>query len=114
MTSDWPGLDVSLQAWVPMRIRELRDVPAAELQRIAVECSRRVGAQGDQLQYGGHASGDAWAELVTGLAALAILTPGGVTWRGMHWCAAAHEGCPLDGATLPTHPNGLIAEEATR
>lgn len=26
--------------------------------------------------------------------ALGALQPGGVTWRGMHWCAALHADCP--------------------
>lgn len=35
--------------------------------------------------------------LVRGLAALAIMTPDGVTFAGLHWCVQRHEDCP----TLP-------------
>jgi hypothetical protein len=34
--------------------------------------------------------------LVRGLAALATMTPGGLTYAGIHFCAAPHEGCPFD------------------
>lgn len=34
--------------------------------------------------------------LVRGLAALAIMTPGGLTYAGVHFCAAPHDGCPFD------------------
>lgn len=45
---------------------------------------------GGQPQY---SSGEVFNELVTGLACAALL-PGGVSFAGLHWCAAPHPGCP--------------------
>ena len=102
------SLDVSLQAWVPMRMRELRHLSEQALCRLAVECARRVTTNGDSLMLPGKSrTADAWAELVTGLAALALTSPDGVTWRGQHWCAHPHDGCPRSpGPVTDPRPGG--------
>lgn len=48
-----------------------------------------------------YSAGEVFSQLVTGLACAAML-PGGVSFAGLHWCTALHEGCP----NVPPVPEG--------
>jgi hypothetical protein len=101
-------LAAMLAVAVPLRIQELRGLPADRLLNM-----REHVQHADEILYGGpHAAGDT-ARLITNLAVLALTAEGGVTVAGMHWCAAAHEGCPsrpawehLGPYELPEPPSG--------
>lgn len=95
-----PNLDLLLDALtftVPVRMWELR----AEARRITddqrrariARASMVVASLGDVLQWGGKKHSVAFSALSDALA-LAAYDSDGVTWRGVHWCATAHDGCP--------------------
>ena len=94
------NLDLLLDALtftVPVRMWELR----AEAHRITddqrhariARHSMVVASLGDVLQWGGKKHSAAFAALSDALA-LAAYDPDGVTWKGVHWCAATHDSCP--------------------
>lgn len=83
-----------LQMAVPLHMAELRTRTPAQLAAVARAQVGVIGSRGDVVQYGGRGAGTAAAALATGLAVLALTAEGGVTFGRLHWCAAAHEGCP--------------------
>lgn len=74
---------------VPLRILELRGLPARQLLAM-----REQVQHADEILYGGRHAGADTGRLITNLAILALTAEGGVTVAGMHWCTVAHEGCP--------------------
>ena len=87
-------LAITLQLAVPLHIDELRHRDDRQRITIAGRCADVIAAHGDDLQYGGKHCAAAFNALARGLAAAAY-QPGGVTFAGaLHWCTAAHEGCP--------------------
>lgn len=88
------ALDVSVESGVPMRILGLSHLDEQRLTLLAPQVAGVVGSAGDDLQFGGRRTADAWASLITGLAAPALLGLDGVTWRGHHWCTRPHPDCP--------------------
>lgn len=111
------GLVESLRFAVPLAIRELQlqlrsGVRLETFLGNAIRDAAHVGTYGDVLT---HAAGGrlvlhgpkrtasqvnnmalAHNGLVRGLAAIAIMTPGGVDFAGVHFCAARHTGCPFN------------------
>lgn len=85
------ALVVSLEAFVPIRIAEIRSWAQDERAAAARAAADMVATHGDDLQYGGRHCARTWAALVTGLAAAAY-QPGGVTFAGRHWCVD-HAAC---------------------
>jgi hypothetical protein len=85
-------LEVTLEAAVPLHIYEIRDRSQRWLLGEAQRCATIVGSQGDVLQYGGKGCAAAFNALARGLAVAALVSDGGVTWRGQHWCRMP--GCP--------------------
>lgn len=94
-----PTLDtlaITLLAAVPLHILQLRGYDAQQRIAIAHQCADIVAAHGDDLQYGGTHCRTAFNALARGLA-VAAYQPGGVTFADLHWCTAAHLGCPRAG-----------------
>ena len=85
------ALRIHLQAVVPLRMAELAGVDHQtlldEMERL---WPRTDGLRdpwvrhADAMQYSG---GGGLRQLVTGLAVAALVSDGGVTFDGMHWCA---------------------------
>lgn len=105
------GLIESLRFAVPLEIIELshkhpQGVPRWELDRAIPN----IGTYATSLMFTDSKPGQSRAPartshqlnsfglahnaLVRGLAAMALATPGGVTFAGLHWCTADHEDCP--------------------
>jgi hypothetical protein len=82
-------LVISLQAAVPLRIMELRRYSAERLIELAREAGQHVASHGDDILFRSKKKGataEAFNQLVTGLAAAALVVPGGITFAGCHWC----------------------------
>lgn len=77
-------LRIALQAAVPLRILEMREWPMDRVVATARECAPVIASHGDDLQYGGKHTADAFNKLAQGLACMAYV-PGGVTFLGDHW-----------------------------
>lgn len=106
---DTPTADLlraALEVAVPPWIEVLLDLDQEFILRRAQACARMVTERGDALQFGSKSPGksaEVLDRLAEGLAALAIITPGGVKFLGLHFEAgpaspAASEGQP---STLP-------------
>ncbi|MGW1815545.1 hypothetical protein ACWCQM_18535 [Streptomyces sp. NPDC002125] len=92
----------TLRLAVPLHIAELRDRPTDVLVAIASESASVVGSKGDVLQFHSPkrgAAAEAFNALARGLAAAAIVTHGGVTFAGSHWCTV--RACPGPDADHP-------------
>ncbi len=99
------GLAEALRWAVPLRMLELRRSPpyAERRRRLPYGMTVSLGA-GDTVMFHGKNPKNtiitfdayAWA-----LALLALETPGGVTFLGVHWCTAGHEGCPHEARPGP-------------
>lgn len=81
-----------LEAFVPLRIYELRSKSPEEIDKLRAEAVTLITAKGDVLQYGGKGQTEARVALITAIAVLAF-SEGGVTALGVHACAEPHEGC---------------------
>jgi len=93
--SDDDVLVASLQAAVPMWMLELGGRPEAELLGLARESADIVASKGDVILFRGGKRGEtaaAFNALARGLAVMALVCPGGVTFAGQHWCAD-HAAC---------------------
>lgn len=77
-------LRVSLQAAVPLWIADVRDWEPERRVEAARGCADVIAAHGDDLQFGGRHTADAFNSLARGLACCAY-QPGGVTFLGDHW-----------------------------
>ncbi|MFI1225983.1 hypothetical protein ACH4UK_28270 [Streptomyces sp. NPDC020884] len=92
----------TLRLAVPLHIAELRDHPTEALVAIASRSASVVGSRGDVLQFHSPkrgAAAEAFNALARGLAAAAIVTHGGVTFAGSHWCTVP--ACPAPNADHP-------------
>jgi len=101
-------LQATLSVAVPLRIAELRHKPLAEI--LAPEAlsyiQTRLAAAREEVLYGGKYCADGFNAVSDGIARLAFL-PGGVTFLGMHFDAAAGRSSP----SRPTRPStGADAE----
>lgn len=88
----WTVLRVSLEAAVPLEIANVRCWSDRERLHAAKSAADVIGSKGDVLQYGGKGCAAAFAALARGLAIGAYM-PGGITFAGLHWCAAGCD-CP--------------------
>jgi hypothetical protein len=77
-------LTASLEVAVPLRIFEIRDWTLKKRMEVARHCAEVVASHGDDLQFGGKHTADAFNKLALGLAVMAY-QPGGVTFMGRHW-----------------------------
>lgn len=77
-------LRVSLQVAVPLWIVDVRDWTPEQRMGAALGYADVIAAHGDDLQYGGRHTTDAFNSLARGLACCAY-QPGGVTFLGDHW-----------------------------
>ncbi|MFI5748975.1 hypothetical protein ACIBBE_24275 [Streptomyces sp. NPDC051644] len=80
----------TLRLAVPRHIEELLQRPTADLLDTGLRSASIIGPKGDVLQFGSPKHGaaeEAFNALAQGLAAAALVTWGGVTFAGMHWCA---------------------------
>lgn len=81
-------LAVTLQAAVPLRIRELAGLPEETRAALAREAGEVIAHEGDAILYRRPGqTARATGKLITGLACLAF-APGGVTLGNLAWCAA--------------------------
>lgn len=80
-------LQTSLFLAVPMHMDQMRHLEPLQLCEIASQCAHIVGQHGDDLQAGGGHCAEAHNALARGLAAAALVAPGGVDYLGAHWCA---------------------------
>lgn len=95
------ALAITLQLAVPLQMWELRHCDDQQRVAMAAAAADVVASHGDDLQFGGRHCAEAFNALARGLA-IGAHQPGGITFRGLHWCTSAHEGCPtirpdLDG-----------------
>ncbi|MEU1373028.1 hypothetical protein ABZ442_05105 [Streptomyces triculaminicus] len=86
-----PLLMAALGMAVPMHMMKLRQFTFPECVEIAHRCSETLVFHGDNVQFLGPHSAEAFNALARGLAALALTADGGVTVAGTHWCR--HSGC---------------------
>lgn len=95
MANDMGTLRCLLDCLVPLRMWELRNRPdLAELAKAGVDA---IASGGDDLQFGGENRREALSAVVTGVAAMALMRPGGVNIFGGHWCRN-HKECLHDPA----------------
>lgn len=93
-----PALGSFLQLAVPLEMQRMTDMAPEQTIATARAAAQIIAEHGDGLLYRTAHSQDAAIALAGGLAALALLAPGGVTAFGHHWCtdhttcehAAAH------------------------
>lgn len=90
-----------LGAFVPVHILEMRSVPHRALQEMAAEAAQIIASHGDDLMFSGKHCAATYTALSNGLAAAALLAPGGVNVMGLHFCAQPHPECP--NAPLAPH-----------
>ncbi|MFV0135432.1 hypothetical protein ACLGIH_19810 [Streptomyces sp. HMX87] len=91
----WDNVRLSLLGLVGLRIWELRDAEDDELVELGKLAASIIGSRGDKFQFPKDKKpSGVLAELVTGFAAAARLTDGGITAIGVHACFYPHEGCP--------------------
>lgn len=79
----------TLRVAVPLHMLNLSKRTPGELAQIAQTSASAIGSQGDILQFRSSKKGEtakAFNALARGLAAAALVTWGGVTFLGMHWC----------------------------
>lgn len=91
----------TLRLAVPMWMVEVDGLPLDMLTGIATASAVTVGTHGDDLQFGGKHTRDAFNALARGLAVAALVAWGGVTYEGLHWCATP--GC-RDPGDADAHP----------
>lgn len=77
---------------VPLEMQRLAMLSADELQTLALTAPRQIGAHGDDLEFGGSQAARSAAVLARSIACAALVTPGGVTAFGGHWCTD-HAAC---------------------
>lgn len=83
-------LRAALEVGVPTWIAVLSDLDQAFILQRAQACARMVTERGDALMFGSKTPGksaEVLDRLAEGLACLAIVAPGGVTFLGIHWDA---------------------------
>lgn len=103
----------TLRLAVPMHIVELDGLPLETLLAISHQCAVTVGTHGDDLQFGGKHTRDAFNALARGLAVAALVAWGGVTYEGLHWCAKP--GCSTPDADHPQpYPDAVKPLPASR
>lgn len=81
-------LSIALQAAVPMWIDRLKDRPVEYLLERAQVCGAAVSERGDILQFRSKkkgASAEVFNRCAEGLACMALVAKGGVTFLGMHF-----------------------------
>lgn len=81
-----PALLLTLELGVPVEMQRLADATPEQLEHVRAEAGPAVAAHGDVIQFLGTGTARATAHLIRGLAVLALTSPGGVTFAGMHWC----------------------------
>lgn len=92
-------MTAALECAVPIWIEKLRDQPVEHLLERARVCGEHIAARGDVLQFKNEkagASAEAFDRLAEGLAALALVADGGVTFLGVRW--EAKRPLPFPGA----------------
>ena len=87
MTTQHMVLRETLGLAVPMHMAELDGLSVEHLCLVASTASEVIGSHGDALQLGGKHCREAFNALARGLAAAALVTPGGIDFIGRHWCA---------------------------
>jgi hypothetical protein len=94
--SDTPATNLDLLAdalslTVPVRIVELAGLTDNQRYARLSRLAEIVGTRGDSLQWRSKTAthGQAFAAFSDALA-LAAYEPGGITWRGHHWCTTPH------------------------
>ncbi|MEU6990319.1 hypothetical protein ABZ953_06610 [Streptomyces sp. NPDC046465] len=94
----------TLDLAVPLAMAELWDCPDKALAAIAREAASIVGSRGDVLLFGGQHCASTFNQLARGLAAMALVAPGGATYLGRHWCCMP--GCSGSAADHPQPGEG--------
>jgi hypothetical protein len=90
MTTQHMVLLETLGLAVPMHMAELHNLSPEHLCLIAATASEATGSHGDALQFGGKHCAGTFTALARGLAAAALVIPGGIDFVGRHWCADPH------------------------
>ena len=86
-----------LEMAVPLEMHRMRALDQHALQRIAQDSAQTVAERGDVIQFRARGTATATAALIRGLAAAALVSDGGVTFAGRHWCLD-HSRCIASGA----------------
>jgi hypothetical protein len=102
-------LGETLRFTVPFHIAEVRDRPVAWLVGEAKRAATILATHGDDMQFGGKHSGEAFNALARGLACAALVADGGVTYAGLHWCRD-----PLCRDPAADHPVDVDAVYSSR
>lgn len=90
---------------VPGEIARMKLLPLPQAVQVARASAQTVAEHGDELLFGGKRAGAAFAALSRGLAALSF-APGGVVFRGMHWCAVHPESTSAEGQYSTSRSSG--------
>lgn len=85
----------SLWFAVPFHIAEVRHRETRWLVGEAKRMATVVASHGDDLQYGGKHCAEAFNAFARSLACAALVADGGVSFAGLHWCAAPRCRDPL-------------------
>lgn len=83
-------LRIALEVAVPLWIEQLRERDPSYLLERARVCGQAIAERGDIIQFKSKtkgASGEAFDRLAEGLAAAALVVPGGITFIGLHFKA---------------------------
>jgi hypothetical protein len=94
-------LVMSLQTAVPLWIMQFQLYAEEDVLKIAQEAGQFIACHGDNILFRGAKKGDsarAFNELAKGLAAIALLVPGGVDFAGVHWEAGKPGALALDSS----------------
>jgi len=105
----------TLRLAVPLHIRELDGLPLSVLMAISARSAAVVGTHGDDLQYGGKHTREAFNALARGLAVAALTAWGGIEFDGLHWCTTPGCRTPDDTDAHPQpHPDAVRAPAPRR
>jgi hypothetical protein len=111
----------TLRLAVPLHITQMRELTEDQRMVVGRRCAQTIAEWGDALQFkGGNGESrrrtrEAFNALAKGLAALAH-QPGGVEFRGVHWCVWDHPGgstvtgCMAGAGEVPEVPGVVDVE----
>ena len=80
-----------LELAVPLEMQRLAMLSTEELQTLALTANPQISQHGDDLEFGGLHAARTASVLARAIACAALITPGGVTAFGGHWCTNHRE-----------------------
>lgn len=105
-------VEMMLALAVPLEMRRLRNAHPDVLIDLAAAAGTRLASNGDALYFHDRSpeAKGLVSELARGIAAAALTARGGVTYRGLHWCAD-HAECDAPAVRRDDPPHHLLGAD---